>query len=53
MLGLFPPAAGQYVRDEMRRRHSQFDRGTTLADRDEHDFKGGHNRAGSQKKTCE
>ncbi|KAF4336235.1 meiosis mei2 [Fusarium beomiforme] len=30
-VGLFTPTAGQYFRDEQRRRHSQYDRGTRLA----------------------
>ncbi|KAF5026390.1 hypothetical protein F66182_1518 [Fusarium sp. NRRL 66182] len=30
-VGLFTPSAGQHFRDEQRRRHSQFDRGTRLA----------------------
>lgn len=33
--GLFAPSAGQHLRDEQRRRRSQFDRGTSLAERDE------------------
>ena len=32
--GLFAPAAGQTVRDEQRRRRSQFDRGTTMAEQE-------------------
>ncbi len=35
--GLFAPSAGQHMRDEQRRRRSQFDRGTSLAEREEYD----------------
>lgn len=31
-LGLFAPRAGQHFRDEQRRRRSQYDRGTRLAE---------------------
>ncbi len=31
-LGLFAPRAGQHYRDEQRRRRSQYDRGTRLAE---------------------
>ena len=31
-IGLFAPRAGQYFRDEQRRRRSQYDRGTRLAE---------------------
>ncbi|KAI9049332.1 hypothetical protein LZ554_007176 [Drepanopeziza brunnea f. sp. 'monogermtubi'] len=34
-VGLFAPSAGQHLRDEQRRRRSQYDRGTSLAERDE------------------
>ena len=34
--GLFAPSAGQHFRDEQRRRRSQYDRGTSLAERDEY-----------------
>ncbi|KAF4437948.1 Meiosis mei2 [Fusarium acutatum] len=34
-VGLFTPTAGQYFRDEQRRRHSQYDRGTRLAELEE------------------
>jgi len=33
-LGLFAPRVGQQYRDEQRRRRSQFDRGTTAAERE-------------------
>ncbi|OJJ38553.1 hypothetical protein ASPWEDRAFT_168455 [Aspergillus wentii DTO 134E9] len=33
-VGLFAPRVGQQYRDEQRRRHSQFDRGTTAAERE-------------------
>jgi hypothetical protein len=33
--GLFAPSAGQNLRDEQRRRRSQYDRGTSLAEREE------------------
>jgi hypothetical protein len=36
--GLFAPSAGQHLRDEQRRRRSQYDRGTSLAEREEYDF---------------
>ena len=32
MSGLFAPRAGQHFRDEQRRRRSQYDRGTRLAE---------------------
>ncbi|KAG4429448.1 hypothetical protein IFR05_015070 [Cadophora sp. M221] len=35
-VGLFAPSAGQHFRDEQRRRRSQYDRGTSLAERDEY-----------------
>ncbi|CZT46411.1 related to mei2 protein [Rhynchosporium secalis] len=35
-VGLFAPSAGQQFRDEQRRRRSQYDRGTSLAERDEY-----------------
>jgi hypothetical protein len=38
VIGLFAPSAGQHLRDEQRRRRSQYDRGTSLAERDEYDF---------------
>ena len=39
LLGLFAPRAGQHFRDEQRRRRSQYDRGTRLAEmEDAHDF---------------
>ena len=44
--GLFAPRAGQNFRDEQRRRRSQYDRGTRLAemedgyDIDRHDYRG-------------
>lgn len=44
--GLFAPRAGQNFRDEQRRRRSQYDRGTRLAemedalDMDHHDLRG-------------
>ena len=31
-IGLFAPRAGQHFRDEQRRRRSQYDRGTRMAD---------------------
>lgn len=34
-VGLFAPSAGQHMRDEQRRRKSQYDRGTSLAEREE------------------
>lgn len=34
-VGLFAPSAGQHMRDEQRRRRSQYDRGTSLAEREE------------------
>lgn len=34
MLGLFAPRVGQQYRDEQRRRRSQFDRGTSAAERE-------------------
>ncbi|KAF5879639.1 putative rna recognition domain-containing protein 2 protein [Botrytis fragariae] len=37
-VGLFAPSAGQYLRDEQRRRRSQYDRGTSLAEREEYGF---------------
>ena len=33
-IGLFAPRVGQQYRDEQRRRRSQFDRGTTAAERE-------------------
>ncbi|KAH0565791.1 hypothetical protein GP486_000810 [Trichoglossum hirsutum] len=33
--GLFAPRAGQHFRDEQRRRRSQYDRGTRLAEMEE------------------
>ena len=36
--GLFAPSAGQNMREEQRRRRSQFDRGTSLAEREEYGF---------------
>jgi hypothetical protein len=36
--GLFAPSAGQHLRDEQRRRRSQYDRGTSLAEREEYGF---------------
>lgn len=36
--GLFAPSAGQHMRDEQRRRRSQYDRGTSLAERDEYEY---------------
>lgn len=50
-IGLFAPSAGQHLRDEQRRRRSQFDRGTTLAEQEEycrleyHHFGGAHPRS--------
>lgn len=35
-IGLFAPSAGQHLRDEQRRRRSQFDRGTTLAEQEDY-----------------
>ncbi len=40
-LGLFAPSAGQHLRDEQRRRRSQYDRGTSLAEREESGFDDG------------
>jgi hypothetical protein len=37
-LGLFAPSAGQHLRDEQRRRRSQYDRGTSLAEREEYGY---------------
>ncbi|KAI1638900.1 RNA recognition motif 2-domain-containing protein [Biscogniauxia mediterranea] len=37
-VGLFTPNAGQHFRDEQRRRRSQFDRGTRLAEMEEYDY---------------
>jgi len=34
--GLFAPSAGQHLRDEQRRRRSQYDRGTSLAEQEEY-----------------
>lgn len=34
LLGLFAPRVGQQYRDEQRRRRSQYDRGTTAAERE-------------------
>lgn len=39
--GLFAPSAGQHLRDEQRRRRSQYDRGTSLAEREEYGFDDG------------
>lgn len=36
--GLFTPNAGQHFRDEQRRRRSQFDRGTRMAEAEELDY---------------
>ncbi|EFE37550.1 hypothetical protein TRV_07798 [Trichophyton verrucosum HKI 0517] len=36
LAGLFAPRVGQQYRDEQRRRRSQFDRGTTAAERESH-----------------
>jgi len=36
--GLFAPSAGQNMREEQRRRRSQYDRGTSLAEREEYHF---------------
>jgi hypothetical protein len=38
---LFAPNAGQHLRDEQRRRRSQFDRGTSLAEREEYGYDDG------------
>ena len=47
ILGLFAPRAGQHFRDEQRRRRSQFDRGTRLAELEDSfaydDFRTGFN----------
>ncbi|KAG9231638.1 RNA recognition motif 2-domain-containing protein [Amylocarpus encephaloides] len=37
-VGLFAPSAGQHLRDEQRRRHSQYDRGTSLAEQEEYNY---------------
>ncbi|KAI0200701.1 RNA recognition motif 2-domain-containing protein [Astrocystis sublimbata] len=37
-VGLFTPNAGQHYRDEQRRRRSQFDRGTRMAEAEEYDY---------------
>lgn len=37
-LGLFAPRAGQHYRDEQRRRRSQYDRGTRMAEIEEFDI---------------
>jgi hypothetical protein len=37
-IGLFTPNAGQHFRDEQRRRRSQYDRGTRLAELEEYDY---------------
>ncbi|KAI1433961.1 RNA recognition motif 2-domain-containing protein [Xylaria sp. CBS 124048] len=37
-VGLFTPNAGQHYRDEQRRRRSQFDRGTRMAEAEELDY---------------
>ncbi|KAI1426697.1 RNA recognition motif 2-domain-containing protein [Xylaria sp. FL1777] len=37
-VGLFTPNAGQHFRDEQRRRRSQFDRGTRMAEAEEFDY---------------
>ncbi|KAH8683273.1 RNA recognition motif 2-domain-containing protein [Tricladium varicosporioides] len=37
-VGLFAPSAGQHLRDEQRRRRSQYDRGTSLAEREEYAY---------------
>ena len=49
-VGLFAPNAGQHLRDEQRRRRSQFDRGTTLAERDEYNFE--YNAWGAHRCKC-
>jgi hypothetical protein len=36
VIGLFAPSAGQHLRDEQRRRRSQYDRGTSLAEQEEY-----------------
>jgi hypothetical protein len=36
--GLFAPSAGQHMRDEQRRRRSQYDRGTSMAAREEIEY---------------
>lgn len=36
--GLFAPSAGQHLRDEQRRRRSQYDRGTSLAEHEEYSY---------------
>ncbi|RDL35072.1 uncharacterized protein BP5553_07003 [Venustampulla echinocandica] len=51
--GLFAPSAGQKLRDEQRRRRSQYDRGTSLAEQEEYHYDaldrygGGEGRGGS------
>ncbi|KAI2637518.1 RNA recognition motif 2-domain-containing protein [Xylaria nigripes] len=37
-VGLFTPNAGQHFRDEQRRRRSQFDRGTRMAEAEEYEY---------------
>ena len=37
-VGLFTPNAGQHMRDEQRRRRSQYDRGTRLATLEEFEY---------------
>ncbi|KAI5301569.1 hypothetical protein KEM56_001589 [Ascosphaera pollenicola] len=41
-VGLFAPRVGQQFRDEQRRRRSQFDRGTTAAEREIYPLSGGN-----------
>ncbi|KAI1340448.1 RNA recognition motif 2-domain-containing protein [Xylariaceae sp. FL0016] len=41
-VGLFTPNAGQHYRDEQRRRRSQYDRGTRLAEMEEYDYEAMH-----------
>ena len=45
-LGLFAPRAGQHFRDEQRRRRSQYDRGTRLAELEDAYDNEGHERYG-------
>ncbi|KAF4629912.1 hypothetical protein G7Y89_g8230 [Cudoniella acicularis] len=47
-VGLFAPSAGQHVRDEQRRRRSQYDRGTSLAEREEYTYDAYENFDGAQ-----
>jgi hypothetical protein len=51
-IGLFAPRAGQHYREEQRRRHSQYDRGTPLAALEEFDYDGSMNQESGGHYTC-